>query len=86
MVAKFGLAVNQGKGEKEETIFFDVDCWDKQAEHVCAYLKKGSAVFVEGRLKEEKWTDKTTSQPRSKMTVTASQVTFLSTKKSEDEI
>ena len=46
-IAKFGLAVNRTwkseTGEtKEEVTFVDVEAWDKQAEVIAQYLKKGS--------------------------------------------
>ena len=43
----------QGKdGERrEETLFIDVTVWDRQAETCCQYLRKGSAIHVEGSFK-----------------------------------
>ena len=54
-VAKFSVAENRRwknkAGEKqEETTYFDVDVWGKQAEHCAKYLDKGSGVYVEGRM------------------------------------
>ena len=43
--------------------------WDRQAENCCQYLKKGSAVHVEGSLKMDTWDDKTTGEKRSKIKV-----------------
>lgn len=48
-------------GEKvNETVWFRVSVWGKMAEACQEYLKKGSKVFVEGRLTP----DKTTGGPR----------------------
>src|SRR3990172_4823962 len=48
-------------GQKvEETTWFRVSVWGKQAETCNQYLKKGSAVLVEGRLQA----DKATGGPR----------------------
>ena len=33
---------------REETLFIDVTVWDRQAENCCQFLRKGSAVHVEG--------------------------------------
>ena len=54
-VANFSVAVNRqytgGKGETvKETYWFRCTAWDKQAEICNQYLKKGSKVFIEGRL------------------------------------
>ena len=46
-------------GEKvEETEWHRVVFYDKLAEIAGEYLKKGRPVYVEGRLKTRKWTDK----------------------------
>ena len=50
---------NKESGEKmEETEWHRVSFFDRQAEIAGEYLKKGSSVYVEGRLKTRKWTDK----------------------------
>jgi single-strand DNA-binding protein len=62
---------------KEETLFIDVSVWDRQAENCCQYLKKGSAIHVEGSLKMDTWDDKTTGEKRTKIKVHADRVQFL---------
>ena len=50
---------NKESGEKnEETEWHRVALFDRQAEIAGEYLKKGSSVYFEGRLKTRKWTDK----------------------------
>jgi len=44
--------------KREETEWHRVVFYDKLAEIAGEYLKKGRAVYVEGRLKTRKWTDK----------------------------
>lgn len=56
--------------EKGDKFFLDVTTWEKLAEQ-CNQLRKGDAVIVSGSLREEKWTDKETQQPRSRMSMTA---------------
>lgn len=47
-------------GEKQtKTEWHRVTFYRKQAELVGEYLKKGSSVYLEGRLETRKWTDKT---------------------------
>jgi len=82
-VAKLGLAVNRAwkteTGEtKEEVLFIDVEAFSRQAETIGQYLKKGSPILVEGRLRLDTWDDKQTNQKRSKILVTAENVKFLS--------
>lgn len=61
--AKFSIAVNKrvkgsdGKPEYE-TEWFNIVAWQKLAEICNEHLKKGSKVFVEGRLSQRKYQDK----------------------------
>ena len=47
-VTTFSVAASN---RKDETTWFRVSTWDKQAEACNQYLRKGSKVLVEGRLK-----------------------------------
>ena len=51
----------------DETVFVDVTLWGRTAEVASEYLSKGSAVFIEGRLKLDRW--ETDGQKRSKLRV-----------------
>jgi single-strand DNA-binding protein len=62
---------------REETLFIGVTVWDRQAENCCQFLRKGSAVHVEGSLKMDSWDDKNTGEKRSKILVHADRVQFL---------
>jgi single-strand DNA-binding protein len=81
-IAKIGLAVNRTwkneAGEsKEEVTFVDVDAFRRQAETLAQYLKKGSPLMVEGRLKLDQWDDKQTGQKRSRLGVVLEGFQFL---------
>ena len=80
-VCEFGLAVSRGR---DETDFFDIVCWDKTAEAVQAYLRKGSPALASGSLRQDRWDDKTTGAKRSKVRLTAYQVVFLGGKPEHD--
>jgi single-strand DNA-binding protein len=67
----------QSGQKKEETEWHDVEVWGKQAEQVGEYLAKGRQVYVEGRLKTDKWQDKQSGQERSRVKVVADSVRFL---------
>ncbi len=58
-VATLGFAVNHEyvtkEGRKEETCYVNLVIWGKRAEVSAEYLKKGSLIFVEGRLQFRKW-------------------------------
>ncbi len=65
---------------QKETLFIDVTAWGKTAEFCNEWMKKGSAVFVEGRLKMDTWKDKETGKDREKIQIVAEQVRFGETK------
>ena len=67
----------QSGQRKEETEWHEVEVWGKQAEQCREYLSKGRHVYVEGRLKTDKWQDKQTGQDRYKVKVVADSVRFL---------
>lgn len=73
-VTDLAIAVNRTytaeNGERrEEVTYVDVTLWARTAEIAGQYLKKGSPVFIEGRLQMDTWEDKQTGQKRSKIKV-----------------
>ena len=64
----------QSGQRKEETEWHDVEVWGKQAEQCGEYLAKGWQVYVEGRLKTDKWQDKQSGQDRYRVKVVADTV------------
>ncbi|MEA2013270.1 MAG: single-stranded DNA-binding protein [Verrucomicrobiota bacterium] len=81
-VCDLGLAINHNyttkQGErKDEVCFVDITTWGRQAETCNDYLRKGSSVMIEGRLKFDQWQDRETNKNRTKLTVTANNVQFL---------
>ncbi len=68
----------QSGQRKEETEWHDVEVWGKQAELCGEYLAKGRQVYVEGRLKTDKWQDKQSGQDRYRVKIVAEAVRFLS--------
>jgi single-strand DNA-binding protein len=58
VVAKFTVATSFGTGENEHTDWHNVVAWEKTAENAAKYLKKGSLVYVSGRITTRSWEDK----------------------------
>ncbi len=60
-VTSFGVATNRDwkvEGDRrEETEFHNVIAWNKLAELCNQLLKKGTKIYVEGRLQTRDWTD-----------------------------
>lgn len=82
-VCRLGLATNRQFKNKQtgnlvqEVCYIDVDVWGAQAESARQYLQKGRSVLIEGRLKLDSWDDQT-GQKRSKHSIVAERVVFLS--------
>lgn len=75
-IASFSIAVDRG-GQEDAADFFDVTAWEKLGDLVMQYLAKGRRVLVQGRLRQDSWDDKETGKRRSRVEVTATDVTFL---------
>lgn len=68
---------NSPSGEKKEEVsFIRVVTWGRRAEVCNEYLRKGSPVFVEGRLQSRSWEAQDGSK-RSSLEVVANNVQFL---------
>jgi len=62
-VAEFAIATNRVYKDKngakqEEVDFHNIVSFGKQAEVIAHYLKKGRAIFVEGRIRTRSWESK----------------------------
>lgn len=62
-VASFRLAISERfkdrNGEtRENTEWVNVAAWNKTADVVEKFVKKGTQLYVEGKIKTRKWTDK----------------------------
>ena len=80
-VTSFRIAIgrmyNTPEGEKkQETDWFTVVTWGKQAESCNQFLTKGRKVYVEGSLRSRNW-ESQDGQKRSKTEVIANRVIFL---------
>ena len=63
VVARISLATNEvytnrNNERVEQTEWFRVEFWNEQAKTIEKYLKKGSQLYVEGKLRTETYTDK----------------------------
>ena len=81
-VCEFAIALNNSytnkqTGQKvEEVSFIDIVAWARTAEICAEYLKKGRQVFVEGRLKQDRW-ESPEGKKMNKIRVIAENVQFL---------
>jgi single-strand DNA-binding protein len=81
-VAKIALATNERYKDKggewqDRTEWHNVVLWQRLAEIAGEYLKKGSKVYIEGRLQTRSWDDKTTNQKKYMTEVVAGDLILL---------
>lgn len=76
----FSMATSErfkkGGEQQEETTWWEVTIWGKQAETASQYLTKGRSVVIEGKPKLEKWTDRD-GKERTTLRVNATDMHFV---------
>ncbi len=76
MVCNFSVAVSRrwtdrsSNEQREETTWFRVACWGKQAETANQYVKKGTQIMVIGRVSARAYKDNN-GQPQASLELTA---------------
>ena len=80
-VCSFSMATNERRKDKsgemqDQTTWFRVTLWGRQAETASQYLTKGRPVYIEGRLRVEEWTDRD-GKPRHTLEVHATEMQFI---------
>lgn len=78
-VSHFTVATTSRKKKGSEWVdesnFWDVDLWGKQAENISQYLTKGKLVAVEGAMRQDRWEQD--GQQRMKILISANSVNFV---------
>ena len=82
-VLDISIATKRRSKNEDITDWHTVTCWNKTAETVHKYLKKGRQVYIEGRLQYDTWTDESTGKNRKKAKIVADSVQFLGSKNDE---
>jgi len=81
VVANLSLATTESYKDRsgnrvEQTEWHDLELWGQQAKIAEQYLKKGSQIYVEGKIKSDKWTDEQ-GQNRKKIKIRVLSFTML---------
>ena len=81
-VTNFALATNftwtdQSGQKQEKAEFHNVVAWRKLAEIIAQYLKKGSKVYIEGRLQTRSWDDAATGAKKYRTEIIADNMIML---------
>jgi single-strand DNA-binding protein len=81
-VAKFSLATNERYKDKagewqDRTEWHNIVAWQRLAEIVGEYVKKGSKVYIEGRLQTSSWEDKQSGEKKYRTEIIAQDLVLL---------
>jgi single-strand DNA-binding protein len=79
-ISNFSIAHNSMRKGVKHTTYIECTAWDKKANFINIYLKKGTRVLVTGSLEQATWDDKTTGAKRSKHFINVSAIESLSKK------
>ncbi len=82
IVARFPLATSEKfktkTGElQEQTEWHNIVCWRNLAELAEKYIKKGSRLYVEGRIRTSSWVDKNSQEKRYSVEIFADNIVLL---------
>lgn len=82
-ILNFTVAVNDRRkgndGEWEDyASFIDCKMFGKRAQAVAKYLSKGTKVCCEGKIVQDRWTDRDSGNNRSKVFVIVNEIEFMS--------
>jgi single-strand DNA-binding protein len=82
-VAKFTLATNEKYKDKdgqfqERTEWHNIVAWQRLAEIVGEYVKKGSKLYIEGRIHTNSWEDKQSGEKKYRTEIVATDLVLLS--------
>ena len=80
VVTTFSLAVNRPLKDGQ-TDWFDVEIWGKPAEIAGEYVKKGSLIGIEGKVRWDSWLHRETGEPMTRPMVIADNIRLLGSKK-----
>lgn len=80
----FSIAVTKTTMKKDKTFedyvsYFDIVVWGKSADNFKPLCKKGTMVFVEGELKQDRWEDKNDHSKKSRINIVAKNVLLAKT-------
>jgi single-strand DNA-binding protein len=82
-VARFSLATNERYKDKQgewqdRTEWHNIVAWQRLAEIVGEYVKKGSKIYIEGRLTTNSWEDQKTGEKKYRTEIVANDLVLLS--------
>lgn len=82
VVAKLAIATNESYRDRngnvvDQTEWHNIEMWDDLARLAEKYVKKGKLLYVEGKIRTNKWVDRDTNQERQSKFIRATAMNFL---------
>ncbi len=89
VVAKITIATNESYRDRsgnvvDQTEWHNVEMWDDLAKLVEKYVKKGKLLYIEGKIRTNRWTDRETNQERQTKFIRATVMNFLGSSRDDD--
>ena len=89
-VAKFSLATNERFKDKggewqDRTEWHNIVAWQRLAEIVGEYVRKGSKVYIEGRLQTSSWEDKQSGEKKYRTEIVAQDLLLLGDRRDAEQ-
>lgn len=78
-VASFSIAIDNGKdgdGNKRATTWIKAKLWEKRAEVLAQYIKKGICVIIQGPVSTEAWISKQNGEAQANIVCNVREFTF----------
>ena len=84
-IASFSLATaDRAKGQDgqwaDKTEWHNIVCFQRTAEVVRDYVKKGTQLFIEGKIQTRSWDDKTSGEKKYRTEILCNELTLLGSK------
>ena len=80
-VCSLSVAVNRrytvGGEQRDEVSYFNCSAWGRSGETIQQYAHKGDGILISGRLRQDRWEDKTTGKTRSSVEIIVEEFNFI---------
>ncbi|MBE9128476.1 MULTISPECIES: single-stranded DNA-binding protein [unclassified Coleofasciculus] len=84
VLCKLALAVDRRSRNNDKPDWFNLELWGKTAEIAANYVRKGKLIGVQGSLKIDRWSDRTTGVERSTPVIKVDRLELLGSKQDND--
>lgn len=79
-IGRSTIAINKKIKGVDSTSFIDITAFDKIAENIAKFFRKGNKIAITGHLQQDKWDDKQTGKTITKLYVVVDGFDFMQSK------